>query len=98
MVVARAAVMKLPLNQASAAGLNIPTAAAPNTHAGNREVARSHLLYQYCIVLRFVIWLEENEKINVCTAGCLRENTRFMNVCCTPSHVRGIYNVHSLCT
>lgn len=43
MVVASAAVMKPLLNQASAAGLMIPSAAAPKTHAGNKEVARSHL-------------------------------------------------------
>lgn len=56
MVVARAAVIKLPLNQASAAGRNIPTAAAPNTQAGNREVARSHL---FCVC---IVWLEKKNK------------------------------------
>lgn len=30
-------------NHESAAGRNIPTAAAPRTQAGNRDVARSHL-------------------------------------------------------
>lgn len=57
MVVARAAVIKVPLNQASAAGRNIPRAAAPSTQAGNSEVARSHLMC--CGTAVVLLWVRE---------------------------------------
>lgn len=83
MVVARAAVMSPLLNHDRAAGLHIPTAAAPSTQAGNKDVARSHLQRQHAaeieripqrllslLLLLYMIVLKVVSVACFCSSGC----------------------------